>query len=209
MIHTNFLDDGDDEDDDDQDHDVDDNEEYVEADDTIEEQVEKLEVSLEGACSVADEELGMFDDQDGNGDDNGDDKSNKGLEISNASSIAISHGYQLSTVNSPDIQNTPTNDSPVNTPEYNEKVAKEDDISSSECHQPKQITTKLCKNIARILGETSDVLLLDRARKDMQFHPKSTFHQDKYKNLLTQMQTRILAEHASLKEEHNNWEKEF
>ena len=42
---------------------------------TIEEQVEKLEVSLEGACSVADEELGMFDDQDGNGDDNGDDKS--------------------------------------------------------------------------------------------------------------------------------------
>ena len=87
MIHTNFLDDGDNEGDDDQDHDVDDNEEYVEADDTIEEQVEKLEVSLEGACSAADEELGMFDDQDGNGDDNGDDKSNKGLEISNASSF--------------------------------------------------------------------------------------------------------------------------
>ena len=210
VIHTNFLDDGDDEDDDDQDHDVDDNEEYVEADDTIEEQVEKLEVSLEGACSVADEELGMFDDQDGNGDDNGDDKSNKGLEISNASSIAInSHGYQLSTVNSPDIQNTPTNDSPVTTPEYNEKVAKEDDKSSSECHQPKQITTKLCKNIARILGETNDVLLLDRARKDLQFHPKSTFHQDKYKTLLTQMQTRILAEHASLKKNITTGKKNF
>ena len=111
----------------------------------------------------------------------------------------------MSTVNSPDIQ---TNDSPVTTPECNEKVAKEDDKSSSECHQPKQITTKLRKNIARILGETNDVLLLDRARNDLQLHPKSTFHQDKYKNLLTQMQTKVLAEHASLKKEHNNWEKE-
>ena len=177
----------------------------MEADDTIEEQVESLEVSLEGACSVVDEELDMSDGHDGNGDDNDDDGSNKGLEISNASSTAISHEYQLPSVNSPEMQNTPTNDSPVTKPQC-KKAAKEDHKSSSECNQPKQITTKLCRNIARILGETNAVLLLDRARKDLQCHPKSTFHQDKYKNLLTQMQTKILAEHASLKKEHN-WEK--
>ena len=106
----------------------------MEADDTIEQQVESLEVSLEGACSVVDEELGtcMSDGQDGNGDDNDDDGSNKGLEISNASSTAISHEYQLPTVNSPEMQNTPTNDSPVTKPQCNEKAAKEDRKSSSE-----------------------------------------------------------------------------
>ena len=91
-----------------------------------------LEVSLEGACSVVDEELDMSDGQDGNGDDNDDDGSNKGLEISNASSTAISHEYQLPTVNSPEMQNTPTNDSPVTKPQCNEKAAKEDHKSSSE-----------------------------------------------------------------------------
>ena len=92
---------------------------------------------------------------------------------------------------------------------HSEKVAKGDHILSPGCHQPKQIARKLCKIIAKLLRKTNDVLLFDRARKDLQCHPKSTFHQDKYKNLLTQMQTKILAEHASLKKEHNNWEKEF
>ena len=114
VMHTNSLDDGDD--DDDQDHNLEDNEEY-EADDNIKEQVESVEVSLKGACSVDDEELSMFDDKDGNGNDNDDDGSNKGLEISNASSIAISQEYQLPMVNSLDIQNPPTNDSPVSTPQ--------------------------------------------------------------------------------------------
>ena len=117
VMHTNSLDDGDD-DDNDQDHNLEDNEEYEEADDNIEEQVESVEVSLKGTCSVDDEELSMFDDKDGNGNDNDDEGSNKpGLEISNVSSIAISQEYQLPMVNSLDIQNPPTNDSPVSTPQ--------------------------------------------------------------------------------------------
>ena len=103
VIHTNFLDH--DEDDDDDDDDGDDNndndeaEDYVEADvltnpdqqhepdycddDDAEKQIESLEVSL--ACSVANKELGAFDDQDGGDDD--EDESTEGLQIPNSPSV--------------------------------------------------------------------------------------------------------------------------
>ena len=94
--------------------------------------------------------------------------------------------------------------------EFKEQVTDRDERkSSSDCHHPNKITTKLCKNIVRILGETDDILLLDQARKDMQCHPKSHFYHEKYQTLLVQMQTKILVEHSSLKKQYNNWEKEF
>lgn len=211
VIRTNFL--GDDDDDGD---DNGDEQEYDEGgsptpdqqyeiehcDDDIEEPVESLEVSLEEACPVVDKELGAFDD----------DECNEGLEIPNAPSLATPGEYQPLMMNSSELQNTPSNDDSTvtATPECKEHIAnKHDKNSSPECHQPQQIATKLCKNIARILGETDDVHMLDQARNDLQCHPTSNFYQDKYQNLLVQMQTKILAEHTSLKKEHNNWEKEY
>lgn len=73
----------------------------------------------------------------------------------------------------------------------------------------KQLATKLCKNIAKILGETDDVYRLDKAREDQKSHPTSHFYNEKYQNLLSGMQTKILTKHTASKKEHNNWEKEY
>lgn len=80
---------------------------------------------------------------------------------------------------------------------------------ASQQKAPKQIVTKLCKNIAKVLGETDDVHQLDKARDEVKYHPKNNFYETKYQNLLALMQTKILAQHTALKEQHNNWEKEY
>lgn len=63
--------------------------------------------------------------------------------------------------------------------------------------QTKGVKTKLCKNIARVVGETETVYKLDTARQNMKQHPTSTFHTNNYQNLLAPMQTQILAQHTS------------
>lgn len=72
----------------------------------------------------------------------------------------------------------------------------------------KKIHTKLCQNLARILGGTDFVYKLDTARQSMKTHPTSDFYTNNYQNLLTPVQTQILANQESLKKKHNEWEKQ-
>lgn len=70
------------------------------------------------------------------------------------------------------------------------------DRPSPNMPQTKGISTKLCKNIARIVGETEYVYKLDTARQNMKQHPTSNFHTNNYENLLVAVQTKILAHHT-------------
>ena len=115
VIHTNFLND---DNDDDGIDDNDEEEDYVEADvlqnsgqqheldycddddDVVEEQLESLEVSL--TCSVTNKELGAFDDQDDN--DDQEDESTEQLETPNSPSLPIQEEFQPYTMNSSDIK---------------------------------------------------------------------------------------------------------
>ena len=74
--------------------------------------------------------------------------------------------------------------------------------------QTKGINTKLCKNIARIVGETECVYKLDTARQNIKQHPTSIFHTNNYENLLAAVQTQILAHHT-LKKQHKEWERQY
>lgn len=83
------------------------------------------------------------------------------------------------------------------------------DRPSPNIPQTKGINTKLCKNVARIVGETECVYKLDTARQNMKQHPTSIFHTNKYQNLLAAVQTQILAHHSSLKKQHKEWERQY
>ena len=76
-------------------------------------------------------------------------------------------------------------------------------------NQGKEIKTKLCKNVARIVGETDNVYKLDTARQNMKKHPTSDFYKNNYQNLLAPVQTQILAQQTSLEKQHKEWEKQF
>ena len=162
-----------------------------------------------GAYPVVEKEPGLFDDV---GDDD-DTEGNQGLQISDVLLLSSPGEHQPLNMSNSEHQNTPSNSDSITTsmPACKEQVPnKKGSNSSQECQQAdKQLATKLCKNIARIVGETDDVQQLDQARKDLKCHPTSDFYNDKYQNLLVQMQTKILAQHTSLKKEHNNWEKEY
>ena len=209
VIHTNFLGHDSDYDDgsDDADVNLDDfttpratnqQHEIEHCSDDAEEQIVSLEVTEveDEACPVSEKDFGVFDEDDGE-----------------CNVLATAAKYQPLMTSSFELQNTPSNnDSTITTmPEFSEHVStKRDSNSSAKCQQSrKQITTKLCKNIAKIVGETDDVHQLDQAREDLKCHPASDFYNDKYQNLLVQMQTKILAEHTLLQKEHNNWEKEY
>ena len=73
----------------------------------------------------------------------------------------------------------------------------------------KKIHTKLCQNLARIVGETDCVYKLDTARQSMKQHPTSDFYINSYQNLLAPVQMQILAHQASLKKKHKEWEKQY
>ena len=83
------------------------------------------------------------------------------------------------------------------------------DRPSPNMPETKGINTKLCKNIARIVGETECVYKLDTARQNMKQHPTSIFHTNNYQNLLAVVQTKILAHHTSLKKQHKDWERQY
>lgn len=121
----------------------------------------------------------------------------QGLQILKVSSLSTPDEHQSLQKSSSGLHNVPSRNDTVIT-------------STPECKQSgKKFATKLCKNIAKILGETDDVYRLDKAREDQKSHPTSPFYNEKYQNLLSVMQTKILTKHTSLKKEHSNWEKEY
>ena len=89
------------------------------------------------------------------------------------------------------------------TSQQSEKSLSHDSTSKP---QVRKIHTKLCQNVARILGETDYVYKLDTARQNMKKHPTSDFYVNSYQNLLAPVQTQILAHQASLKKKHKEWE---
>ena len=68
------------------------------------------------------------------------------------------------------------------------------------------LTQCLASTLQNFWGETDDVYRLDKVREDPKSHPTSHFYNEKYQNLLSGMQTKILTKQTSLKKEHNNRE---
>jgi len=73
------------------------------------------------------------------------------------------------------------------------------------------LQTQLAMSVAKVLGTTSLVKTLDKARKTL--HEKrnrnNKYCHDKYKDTLACVQTQVLAAHKSLSQEIEQWEKEF
>ena len=68
------------------------------------------------------------------------------------------------------------------------------------------LTQCLASTLQNFWGETDDVYRLDKVREDLKSHPTSHFYNEKYQNLLSGMQTKILTKQTSLKKDHNNRE---
>lgn len=145
--------------------------------------------------------------------DEDDGADNQGLQITNVSSLSTTDEYQPLEKSSSKLQNVSSrNDTTIaTTPEFKEQLQKEHHRNSSDKFQQssKQLATKLCKNIATILGETDDVFCLDKSREDQKCHPTSHVYNKKYQNLFSGMKTKILTKRISLKKEHNTWDREY
>ena len=154
-------------------------------DDDIEEQAESVELTAmdNGVFHALNKEPSAC--YDSNDEDGG--AGTQGLQVLNVSSLSTPDEHQSLQKSSSGFHNVPSRNDTVIT-------------STPECKQSgKQLATKLCKNIAKILGETDDVYRLDKAREDQKSHPTSPFYNEKYQNLLSVMQTKILTKHTSLK----------
>ena len=81
--------------------------------------------------------------------------------------------------------------------------------SPTTCEHSQEVKSKLCKNIARIVGATESVYQLDTARQKMKQDPRSNFHKNNYEDLLVKMQTQVLAHQRTLKNKHKEWEKQY
>lgn len=73
----------------------------------------------------------------------------------------------------------------------------------------KEIKTKLCKNLVKILGETDCLHKLDTARQNLKEHPMKDFNKSIYQSLLAPVQTQILAHHTSLQKQNKEWKKQY
>ena len=93
-------------------------------------------------------------------------------------------------------------------PETSQQSEKSLSHDRGDSPQQKEIITKLCKNVARIVGETDCIFKLDSARQKMKKNPESEFYRNNYQNLLAPVQTQILAHHTALEKQHKEWEKQ-
>lgn len=82
-------------------------------------------------------------------------------------------------------------------------------LAKSSSPQVKEIKTKLCANIVKIVGETDRLYKLDTARQNLKEHPTNDFYKRNYESLLAPVQTQILAHHTALKKQHKEWEKQY
>lgn len=84
-------------------------------------------------------------------------------------------------------------------------------LTKSTCRSPqvKEIKTKLCTNIVKIVGESDCLYKLDTARQNLKEHPTNEFFKRNYESLLAPVQTQILAHHTTLKKQHKEWEKQY
>lgn len=71
---------------------------------------------------------------------------------------------------------------------------------------PHGLTSKTAKALAYILGETAEVIQLDRAKQQC---PNSSYFKEKYDSLLTSLQTQVLAKHTEMCTQLENWEKQL
>ena len=96
----------------------------------------------------------------------------------------------------------------VNT-KRNQETRSSPSLVKSHSPQEKEIQTKLCKNIVKIVGKTDCLYKLDTARQNLKEHPTNDFYKSNYQSLLAPVQTQILACHTSLKKQHKEWEKQY
>lgn len=98
----------------------------------------------------------------------------------------------------------PFEESLIHRPRCNDVQSAKGSHSLPKTNRPreKEIKTKLCKNIVKILGERDCLYKLDSARQNLTEHPTND-------SLLPPVQTQILAHHTSLKKQHKEWEKQY
>lgn len=134
-------------------------------------------------------------------DDENDNEELQPLETSISLSPVIS---ESSSRHNQDKNETGSEESERCSPETSQQSEKSLTCNRENSPQQKEIITKLCKNVARIVGETDCVLELDSARQKM----KKYFYHNNYQNLLAPVQTQILAHHTALEKQQKEWEKQ-
>ena len=71
------------------------------------------------------------------------------------------------------------------------------------------LSSSLAKNIAKVMGETEDVKLLDRLRNKLRNNSSSINLQEDYKKQLAHVQTKVLGKHSQVAKSFKEWEKLF
>ena len=71
------------------------------------------------------------------------------------------------------------------------------------------LQTKLAQSVSKILGLTPEVKTLDKARKLLHEKQNSSYHHGKYKDILSLVQTQVLAAHPNASKKLEKWESEF
>ena len=138
-------------------------------------------------------------------DDENDDEELQPLKTSISLSPVIS---ESSSRHNQDKNVTGSEESERCSPKTNHQSEKSLACDKGNSPQQKEIITKLCKNVARIVGETDCVLELDSARQKMKKNPATDSYHNNYQNLLAPVQTQIPAHHTALEKQHKEWEKQ-
>lgn len=71
------------------------------------------------------------------------------------------------------------------------------------------LSSSLAKNIAKVIGETEDVKLLDRLRNKLRNNSSNINLQEDYKKQLAHVQTKVLGKHSQVAKSFKEWEKLF
>ena len=92
-----------------------------------------------------------------------------------------------------------------------QQAVKDPAMKEKEKNQQGCILKNLTTSMAKVLGITALVKALDKAKKalDEKQNRNNKYCHDKYKNTVACVQTQVLADHKSLTQEIEKWEKEF
>ena len=90
-----------------------------------------------------------------------------------------------------------------------QKANYETNLRNSEQCPATSLSSSLAKNIAKVIGETEDVKLLDRLRNKLRNNSSSINLQEDYKKQLAHVQTKVLGKHSQVAKSFKEWEKLF
>ena len=72
-----------------------------------------------------------------------------------------------------------------------------------------KLKSTIAKNVAKVLGETKEVMTFDKLRSQLRQNMENKSAQENYEASLAAVQTQVLAKHSSVKKQFKEWERWF